>query len=135
MQKEPKTRLKSLNPLSFGLSARLCESGFRNQCSLCKVPLRQSIYLHERNLFARRRSFHYQCLSNIFSKHGKVMIRHSKGENTTSLLFHSPLIIPCVPVTFAKLKCGRGSAKDFISLQDSRTRSYEENIFQKCIKD
>ena len=47
----------------------------------------------------------------------QVMIRHPKGENTISLLFHSPLIIPRVPVTFEKIKCGRGSGKDFISLQ------------------
>ena len=63
-----------------------------------------------------------------------VMIRHPKGENTTSLSFHSPLIIPRVPVTFATIKCERGSAKDFISLQDSRTRSYKEMFFKKCIK-
>ena len=55
------------------------------------------------------------------------MIRHPKGENTTSQLFYSPLIIPRLPVTFSKTKCGRGSGKDLISLQDSGTRSYEEN--------
>ena len=59
----------------------------------------------------------------------QVMIRHPKGENSTSLSFHSTLMISCVPVTFAKIKCARGSAKDFISLQDSRTRSYEEIVF------
>ena len=57
------------------------------------------------------------------------MRRHPKGENTTSLSFHSPLIIPRVPVAFAKINCGRGSAKDFISLQDSRTRSDEKKVF------
>ena len=33
------------------------------------------------------------------------------------------------PVTFAKINCGRGLAKDFIRLQDSHIRSYKENIF------
>ena len=57
------------------------------------------------------------------------MIRHPKGDNTISQLFHSPLIIPRGPVTFAKTKCGRGLAKDLISLQDSHRRSCEENLF------
>ena len=135
MQKEPKTKTQSFNPLSFCLSARLCESGFRKQCRLHEVPLRQSVYLRERNPFARRRSTHYQCLSKkCMLQAWQVMIRHPKGENTTSLSFHSPLIIPRVPVTLAKIKCGRGSAKDFISLQDSRTRSYEEMFSKKCTK-
>ena len=59
----------------------------------------------------------------------------SQGENTSSLSFHSPLIIPRVPVTFAKIKCGRGSGKDFISLQDSRTRSYEEMFLKNASND
>ena len=116
VQREPNTPTQHLNPLSFRLSARLCESRFRKQCRLYEVPLRQSVYLCERNLCARRRST-------------QVMIRHPMGENTTSLSFHSPLIIPHVPVTFAKIRCGRGSAKDFISLRDSCTRSCEENVF------
>ena len=59
------------------------------------------------------------------------MIGHPRSENNISKLFHSPLIIPRVPVTFAKIKCGRGLAKDFISLQDPHTRSYGENLFLK----
>ena len=59
------------------------------------------------------------------------MIRHPKGENTTFQLFHSPLIIPRVPETFANIKCGRGLAKDFTTLHDFHTRSYEENLFLK----
>ena len=55
------------------------------------------------------------------------MIRHSKGRKYYPELFHSPLIIPHVPVTFTKIKCARGLEKDFISLQDSHTRSDEEN--------
>ena len=31
------------------------------------------------------------------------MIRHPTGENNISSLLHSPLIIPCVPVTFANI--------------------------------
>ena len=62
------------------------------------------------------------------------MIRHPKGESTSSYLFQSPLIMSRVSVTFAKIKCCRDSAKGFISMQDSRTRSYEENPFEKCIK-
>ena len=62
----------------------------------------------------------YRRIINVFQTYSpsmaKVMIRHPKRENTTSLSFHSPMIIPRVPVTFAKIKCGRGSAKDFISL-------------------
>ena len=57
------------------------------------------------------------------------MIRYHKGESTTSILFGSPLIIPHAPVTFAKIKCGSGSAKHVIILQDSRTRSLGENLF------
>ena len=59
------------------------------------------------------------------------MIRHLRRENTFSSLLHSPLIIPRVPVTFAKIKYGRGLAKDFTSLQDSHTRCYEGNLFKK----
>ena len=34
------------------------------------------------------------------------MIRHPKGEILPrSLIFHSPLIIPHLPVTFAKMQC------------------------------
>ena len=32
--------------------------------------------------------------------------------------------MPSVPVTFAKIKRGRGLAKDFATLQDSHTRPY-----------
>ena len=35
------------------------------------------------------------------------------------------MIIPHVPVNLAKIKCGRGLAKDFTILQDSHTKSYE----------
>ena len=45
-------------------------------------------------------------------------MRHPRGENTISKLFDSPLIIPRVPVTFAKVGCGRVLAKDFTSLQE-----------------
>ena len=62
------------------------------------------------------------------------MIRHPRGENTISKLFHPLLIIPRVPLSFAKIKCGRGLAKDFASLPDSHTRSYRENPFFECIK-
>ena len=58
------------------------------------------------------------------------MIWHFRGENTIFSLLHSPLI-PRVPVIFAQIKCGRGLAKDFTSLQDSHTRSYDENLFKK----
>ena len=37
------------------------------------------------------------------------------------------LSLPRLPVTFSKIKCGRGSGKELISLQDSGTKSYEEN--------
>ena len=57
------------------------------------------------------------------------MIRHPRGENSISWLFHFPLIIPHVPVTFAKIKCGRGLAKDFTILQDSHTKSYDRKYF------
>ena len=50
-------------------------------------------------------------------------------ENSTSWLFHYPLIIPRVHVTFAKMECGRALAKDFTSMQDSHTRSYEIKSF------
>ena len=74
------------------------------------------------------------CIINVFQMFSPSMatyntVRHPKGENTTSLSLHSPMIIPSVPVTFAKINCGRGSAKDSISLQDSRTRSCKENVF------
>ena len=39
-------------------------------------------------------------------------------------------MIPHVPVTLPKIKCRRGLAKDFTSLQDSHTRSYEETLFK-----
>ena len=39
------------------------------------------------------------------------MIRHPKGENTISSLLHSPLMIPRVPVTFARIECRRGLQK------------------------
>ena len=44
------------------------------------------------------------------------MIRHPRGENSISWLFHFPLIIPSVPVNLAKIECGRGLAKDFTIL-------------------
>ena len=56
------------------------------------------------------------------------MIRHPRGEDTFSQLFRSPLTILRVPVTFAKIECGRGLAKDCTSLQDSHTKSLEENL-------
>ena len=55
--------------------------------------------------------------------------RHPRRKNTISKLFHSPLIIPSVPVNFAKIKRGRGLAKDFAALQDSHTRSSERKSF------
>ena len=57
------------------------------------------------------------------------MIRHPRGENSISWLFHFPLIIPSVPVNLAKIECGRGLAKDFTILQDSHTKSYERKSF------
>ena len=57
------------------------------------------------------------------------MIRHPRGENSISWLFHFPLIIPSVPVNLAKIECGRGLAKDFTILQDSHTKSYERKYF------
>ena len=128
MQKEPKTKTQSLNPLSFGLSARLCESGFKKQCCLHEVPLRQSVYLVKKPLRKTKKNALSMSFKRILQA-WPVMIRHPMGENTTSLSFHSPLIIPRVPVKFAKIKCGRGSANDFISLQDFRTRSCKENVF------
>ena len=47
---------------------------------------------------------------NVFQTYSLSMASYDKasqGRNTTSLSFHSPLIIPRVPVTFAKIKCGR----------------------------
>ena len=66
---------------------------------------------------------------HIFQTYFPSMV--TQGRKYYLLIFHYPLIIPRVPVTSAKIKCGRGSAKDFISLQDSRTRSYEENVLKK----
>ena len=57
------------------------------------------------------------------------MIRHPMGENSISWLFHSPLILPRVHITFAKIKCGRGLARDLTSLQDSQTTYYERTSF------
>ena len=57
------------------------------------------------------------------------MIRHPRGENSISWLFHFPLIISRVPVNLAKMKCGRGLAKDFTILQDSHTKSYGKKSF------
>ena len=57
------------------------------------------------------------------------MIRHPRGENSISWLFHFPPIVPRVPVNLAKMKCGREMAKDLIILQDSHTKSYERKSF------
>ena len=57
------------------------------------------------------------------------MIRHPMGENSIFWLFHFPLIILSVPVNLAKIKCGRGLAKNFTILQDSNTKSYERKSF------
>ena len=62
-------------------------------------------------------------------------MRHPRGENTISKLFDSPLIIPRVPVTFAKVGCGRVLAKDFTSLQESNTRSCEDKLFLNASND
>ena len=51
----------------------------------------------------------------------------SLGENTTSPISFS-LVKPYVPVTFAKIKCGRYLAKDFNSMQGSNIRSFEESL-------
>ena len=59
------------------------------------------------------------------------MIRHPKGENTTSQLLYSPLIISRLPVTFSKIKCGRGSGKDLISLQDSGKDLTKKILYRK----
>ena len=56
---------------------------------------------------------------------GQVIIRHPRGGNSISWLFHFPLIIARLPVNLAKIKCGRALAKDFTILQDSHTKSYE----------
>ena len=53
------------------------------------------------------------------------MIRYPRGENSISWLFHFLLIIPRVHVNLAKIKRGRELAKDFTTLQDSHTKSYE----------
>ena len=39
--------------------------------------------------------------------------------------------MPSVPVTVAKVKHGRGLAKDFATLQDSHIRPYERKSFLK----
>ena len=57
------------------------------------------------------------------------MIRHPRVETGISWLFHFPLIIPRLPVNLAKIKCGRGLAKDFTILQDFHTKSYERKSF------
>ena len=62
------------------------------------------------------------------------MIRHPRGENSIFWVFHFPLIIARLPVNLAKIKCGRELAKDFTSLQDSHTKSYEKKLFNKCTK-
>ena len=59
----------------------------------------------------------YQCLSNISSARVSY-VETSQRKNTISWQFDSTLVIPSVPVTFAKRKCGRGIAKYFTSLQD-----------------
>ena len=57
------------------------------------------------------------------------MIRHPRGENSISWLFHFPLIIPRVSLNLAKMKCGSGLAKDFTILQDFHTKSYDRKSF------
>ena len=57
------------------------------------------------------------------------MIRHPMVESSIFWLFYFPLIIARLPVNLAKIKCGRELAKDFTSLQDSHTKSYEKNFF------
>ena len=57
------------------------------------------------------------------------MIRHPRGENSMPWLFHVPLIIPSVPVNLAKIKCGRGLAKDLTILQDSHTSLTKDKLF------
>ena len=61
--------------------------------------------------------------------HSGEVIRHPRGENSIFWLLYFFLIMPRVPVTFAKIKCGRGLAKDFTILQDSHTKSYESKPF------
>ena len=63
------------------------------------------------------------------------MIKHRRGEGTTSSLLHSRLTIPRVPVTSAKIKCGRGLAKDFISLQDSHMVLQRKSFFKNASND
>ena len=59
-------------------------------------------------------------------------VNQALGKSAVCMKSHCiRALIQRVPVTFAKIKCGRGSAKDLISLQDSRTRSYKENVFLK----
>ena len=58
-------------------------------------------------------------LANTKVKREVLVVFINFPRDLCSQLFHSPLIIPHVPVTFAKTKCGRGLAKDFISLQVS----------------
>ena len=57
------------------------------------------------------------------------MIRYPRGENSISLLFHFPLIIPRLHVNLGKIKRERELAKDFTNLQNSHTKSYEGKYF------
>ena len=75
--------------------------------------------------FCKQRSKHYRRLSNMFSALGKLWFA-SLGDNTISTWFRHPQMIPSAPVTFAYIKCGRGLAKDAITLQDSHTKSHKK---------
>ena len=134
--KTQKTRTQSLIPLSFGsfcstlMTQRTqCEPGFRKKFCLQEVPMRFTERWPTWKKPLRKTKEHALLVSFKHVLHaGQVMIRHPRGENTIFSLLLSPMIILRVPVTFAKIKCRRGLAKDFTSLQDSHTRSYDENL-------
>ena len=75
------------------------------------------------------------CLGKKFlstsSTHFKSQLGSPLAETSISKVFDSSLVIAHVRVTVARLKCRRGLVKDFISSQDSHTRSYEANVFKE----
>ena len=121
MQRDPKDKDSEFDALLQGLKDLVCT---RLQGKVLSASSPIAIY---RALI---------CLNKPLRKTKKCalimsfnMIRHPRGENSISWLFHLPLIIPRVSVNLAKMKCGRVLAKDFTILRDFQTKSYDRKSF------
>ena len=89
--------------------------GKQSHCDLESVDLLEETSSQDKEVY----------VINVFQIHSSLRASYDKtshGRKRYLLAISFSLIIPRVPVNLVKIKCGRGLAKDFTTLQDSHTK-------------